>query len=472
MDEVEESKRNSALARFGLSVLVLTFVIVAGAFRLGGHDSLIGGRIYASSVSKTGNKWPIDVQVIEAEGELLRSQALSQVRVDTNGQVLFEGPTNTEGLIRIDIPYVDRNRAIPIRITTKTKQVLAQGPLQPPPPINVPRIEPQHQAFSRREGDVDIDVFVVGGRIALQQESIVLVEVRDKSGQRAARTKIDVTLGGARLVSDPSLASSFFPHVVRLVAEAHIIEAKFHVAASRLLPNDDPSSTNNSSRPLDLHGEWTGTLQTAPGSGHLSSENSFAWDNLRPTEEGDVDVSFYAAPKVAYIDVWDEMGRVHAASLALADRPSGVGAKWKVPALDVGAYWVVLSRTAQDANLPSTRAWPFLVESPDGPKPVHAGDLWKLQMTPPPLTLILDGYEQTVARAHRRRDFARAIAVTALLIGGLTEIFLLAVAFRRSSSIKGPVGAARSTRILSFLALAALIALGFFLLAGVIIQNG
>jgi len=286
-----------------------------------------------------------------------------------------------------------------------------------------------------RKGEVGLDVVVDGERLVPGFPTQVWFRVSAPPGAAATRFDVEAAPEPGLLadatrtkVCPTSAAQAGAPQgwaVLPMTAQAHVVASGFAVR-------------EHDGHEAAPRGEWFGPMPVAPGAffiavpRHVPAVTPSAARLVAPNPR-----------HVVYAELHDEEGRVAAAALEVAvekDDPSPV-ARFELPALVPGLYWVVASGEPRGgehlSGAAATRA--FLV----GDAIPGGGDVkdWCGSLGPflaqqhavgVPRWVALDGLPQRSAKNRARYRQGMAIGLISLLSAALLEVLLLVAAARET----------------------------------------
>ena len=398
---------------------------------LGSRDSMRAAVVYAAPPSARGFAWQV-LTLREDRGVRIpdRVPALRVVAHLHQEQIFWTGSSNHDGVAEVHLAHrsMDFGTDVLLEIyDDETDELLAHGKVQwrthpwGRSPSQAAFVEP-----SAREGDIKLDVAIVGQRLTPLFPGELWVRATDSSSGKPLE---DITLHAK---PEPGLA----------VQPLHAIScsrgwASFKATAHAHLAGVLLQAKNRQGQA----GQWWGSLPMALSSAyvslpaHLEAETAHSLDLFAPL-----------ARRQMYFELNDAQGRVFAAALPLQPHPSGFAhAQFKIPALSPGFYWLVTSSEPRGAEVfvPSTVARPFYVtlnrSSPSSAASAHADSCAEgssLAMSAGGTFsrwIALDGFAAKVERYSKVRTQCRRIALGSLWIGMIAEGFLFLYAIRQSS---------------------------------------
>jgi hypothetical protein len=268
---------------------------------------------------------------------------------------------------------------------------------------------PTFARASKQTGSLLVEVAVYGGRLVPGFPGSVWVSVRDRAtGQGVAGAVVEAE-------AEPGLSMSATRVTTDDTGWAELLAvAEIHVVALGLRAASKPGAQVKS-------GEWYGALPVAPGSVFVAMPRTIPADEPRSFDV----VVPTVLPRV-YAEVDDEVGRAFAASLAVTRGPDGGHARFDVPALAPGHYWLVTAGAPRAAeNLEgSAVARPFVVAAP-GATPVLGPGLATL--APPRFSrfVALDGLPGKRRADGGRHTRGLVLAFGSLVIAAALETLLI-----------------------------------------------
>jgi len=473
---------NSRAERLLLTTTPLaTMAVVALALRLGAQDAVRAAVVYGAPMAGAGTGLAWQVVVFDEDRGQREPVALPDVEViarTADGESRWHGPTNADGVAEalLGLP-----RPEGVRLEVKAgNSVLARGEARIEGAARSTPSRSSWARFARREGQIELDVAVLGERVASGFPAILWVRATDVGTRAAVRgavvepeTDASLTTATSTAITDArgwaTITATPMGHTVGLVLRAR-------AGGGRT-------------------GEWAGGLFVSPGASQLSTRNRWA-----PDEAPELEIVVPTVRTTAYVEVDDARGRVWAAALSLpADVAASPRARVRAPRLVPGLYWAVASGDPQGAARlgPGTIVRPFFVAATDEaalsfgtdaaecakPRdPAEAARVASVCLalagaTPLPRWTALDGFSAGHAMDAQKRARGLTIALGAILVAVLLETMLLLRAASRSRARLGsgtPLGdGVRSPTPgrAGTLAIGLLVALlGFALLAALLVR--
>jgi hypothetical protein len=297
-------------------------------------------------------------------------------------------------------------------------------------PGSLPRDPPASSwaSFARREGEVRLDVAVLGQRVATGFPASLWVRATDAATQ--------APLAGVTV--EPERDSSFLPSAARVTTDAggwaHVVATPVGHAVGVVL---------HATTPDGRAGEWAGGLYVSPGAAALGLA-----ERVVPGEEPVIDVVVPTLRTTAYLEVDDARGRAWAAAVPVrGDAGEMPRARVRVPPLAPGLYWAVEAGDPSGASKlgPGSTARPFFVAASDQAALAFGTDretcappadpreearamsacLALAGATPVPRWTALDGFIPRHARDGEKRRRGLAVALGGLLIAVILEALLV-----------------------------------------------
>jgi hypothetical protein len=283
-------------------------------------------------------------------------------------------------------------------------------------------------SFSRRDGDVVLDVAVLGQRVATGFPASLWV--------RATDSVIHAPVAGADI--EPEADSSFVPAAAHVATDArgwaHVLATPVGHAVGIVL-----HATTKNGRT----GVWAGGLYVSPGAAELALA-----ERVAPGEGPAIDVIVPTLRTVAYVEVDDAHGRAWATAVPVR---GGAGEMPRVtvraPPLAPGLYWAVeAGDPAGTSQLgPGSVARPFFVAGSDAAALAFGTDaeactppsdphdaarvvsvcLALAAATPVPRWTALEGFTMHHARDAQKRARGLAIGLGAIALAVILETLLL-----------------------------------------------
>jgi hypothetical protein len=431
-------------------VPLLTVAIVALGLRVGAKDEVTAAIVHGAPLPRDGGRFAWSLSTFrEASGVrevvALPFHAVVRARGTT---VRIDGATNEDGAAELGatIPGLGAGDPIALEITDDQGEVLAAGDATglDALPTRAEHRELVHATVD--DGDLTVKIAVWGTRIATASSGTLWITAEDRAGKRVHLLRAELEPDPAVTVLDPlRLACGDTAGTLRVVPN-------MHVAPIDLRVTDDHGRT----------GRFSGTLPTAPGALFV--------DAPPRAPVGPVTFTLTApnARTVAYVEIDDEVGRVHGEIVALARRgDQGASATVTTPPLAAGLHWIVVAGEPDGAEKMNgtTRAFPLRV----GALASDACDEPFAGRTPTtlPRFVALDGFARARIPAQARRAKGRKIVLGAVSAGLLLELFLLVMAIRGSKPalvVEAEDKPLLRSRTESAIVLVLLSALGFLLL--------
>ena len=469
---------------------------VAAGLRVGAPEIMRWAVIYGAPVSRAGTGLAVQVAAFREE-DGTRSP-LSTTRLTVVGTVdrqtaTWWGTTNSDGVGEASLPLPGWAGA---RLQVRTgNTLLALGDATPATPATpgvsyaapatpaAPGMSyPTWTPFARREGDIVLDVAIVGQRVSPGFPSTICVRATDRT-TKAPRPDAEIeaeddpswTPMGPAARTDPE---GWTELEVRAVGLAVSLGLRARTRDGRT-------------------GAWVGGLFVSPGSAGL--ETRARWS---PDDEPRIDVVAPGPRATEYVEIDDAGGRAWATTVTPTGDPTALPmATVHVPRLSPGLYWAVAAGDPEGASElgPSTTVRPFFVAASDdaalalGTNPAgcaarrDAGAtstaLWPClalaAARPVPRWTAVDGLPAVVATARARRSRGVRVAIGSIAVAALIEMALLlrmAAAARADFEIDaGGVARGSAGTIVRWwtIGIALLVGLlGLFLLAAFVVGAG
>ncbi len=412
---------------------------VALGLRLGAGDRLRAAIVFAapSAGPGMGLAW----QVVALEDERGARSPLARIELDVTSENdtamrpdpsattvgRWHGTTNDDGIAEV---HLTSSAIEGLRIEVRSRgERLASGLVKNFVPHEASRVLTAWMPFARRQGSIDLDVAVPGGRAAPGFAGSVWVRATDAS--TTAR------MGGVTITpeSDPSMVSTTTESQTDAQGWAELTVTPVGLAVS-----------------LRLHafvadgrkGDWEGGLFMSPGAADL--ETRARWN---PTETPEFRLTLPTAHTRAYLEIDNTRGRAWATTVdaSIASPDALPSARVVAPALPTGQYWAIAANDPEGAALlgPGTMARPFSVAASDDaarrladnaseceavidPRAAErrlASCLAVAHGTSAPRWVALDGFAQERDRAGEKRARGLALALGAVLVAIVLETALL-----------------------------------------------
>jgi hypothetical protein len=459
------------MARAEAVAIVLTPLVALATFavglRVGASKTVDAATIFGAppAAGREGLAWQI-LTVHEDRG-VREAVALPDITVQaTSGghEATWRGATNADGIAEAWLPLPGVHRGDAVDLVVRAAGVgapLAQGEarwVERPWGADVttsPWVRP-----SKREGDLAIDVAVLGDKLAPGFASPFFIRVVDRSSGEPALASVEVEPEPGLLIPSTHVTTCN-NGLAELTATAQV-----HVVALGIRAT---STTGRS-------GQWYGAIPVAPGGSFVALPLRVAPETPLPFR-----VLIPTVRTLAYVEIDDRSGRAFAAAAPVASVDRGLPyASTEIPPLTAGVYWIVTSGEPRGAEslAVGTIARPLLVER-EAPRDECALAAQIVAMTPGPFErwVALDGTGRGAADEARRRR-GLALAFGALVVGALAETLLvLGAAARARHDLEriaaemddaGPVALSPKTRTVNVIVGVLLAVLGFALLASLL----
>jgi hypothetical protein len=420
------------IARVERLLLVVTpmaaMATVALGLRLGATSAVRAAVVSGAPASGagTGLAWPM-VAFDEDQG-IRTPVSLPDVEVVARQggvEARWHGGTNEDGAAEVLLPFTTPEVHLEIHAG---KALLAEGDASPPPMLVRTVPASSWASFSRRDGDVVLDVAVLGQRVATGFPASLWV--------RATDSVIHAPVAGADI--EPEADSSFVPAAAHVATDArgwaHVLATPVGHAVGIVL-----HATTKNGRT----GVWAGGLYVSPGAAELALA-----ERVAPGEGPAIDVIVPTLRTVAYVEVDDAHGRAWATAVPVR---GGAGEMPRVtvraPPLAPGLYWAVeAGDPAGTSQLgPGSVARPFFVAGSDAAALAFGTDaeactppsdphdaarvvsvcLALAAATPVPRWTALEGFTMHHARDAQKRARGLAIGLGAIALAVILETLLL-----------------------------------------------
>ena len=404
---------------------------VGAGLRIGAPDVTRWAVVYGASVSRAGTGAAVQVVASQEDSRVLSPLSMTRLSmIATTGDgrtVEWNGETNVDGVGEALLPLPTlRGTHIEVRaggalLAGGEAMVQAAGhPGRPSYPAWMP--------FARREGEIRIEVALVGQSASPGFASTICV----RSTHRATGAASVDTLIEAE--QDPSWNAAV--PIGRTDSEgwAELTLTTVGLAVSLALHAHARDGRS---------GAWVGGLYASPGGARLDTR--LRWT---PDEEPRIDVVTPGPRATEYIEIDDAYGRAWAAAVTPAGPPTTwPAASVRVPRLAPGLYWAV---AASDPTTPSklgprATVRPFFVAWSDdsalafGTDPAGCASrrdaretqaaLWPClalsPATPVARYTVLDGFPAIVRATRERRSRGLTIAMGSIALATLIEMALM-----------------------------------------------
>ncbi len=425
---------------------VVAMATVGLGLQIGARRAVRSVLVYGAPLARGASSTAWQVVVSEEQGAIREpiEHADLDVTVEAGGRPShWHGETNIDGVAEVTLDLASPGPGMHGVLEARSSGVLiARGDVQWPASLPPPRPAPSPWApFARREGELEVDVAVLGERVAPSLPASVWARVRD------AATHAPVAGAAVSPQSDASLATFTARALTDSRGWAEVAVTPTGLAIAFALDVRGPDGKT---------GAWIGGLTASPGAARIGVRS-------RELPDGRVDLEV-AAPitrKVAYVEIDDDTGRSWAAAVDLAPSANGAAVgEAHGPQLKPGLYWAVSADDPVGASAlgPGTLARPFFVAKTDeealsfGHDPdacalphdvrenARAVDTCLAMAVESPVArwVALDGFG-----AARTRDAERHARGLAVALGGVAVAVLLEVALllRSAAAGRGPASA-------------------------------
>lgn len=406
----------------------LAIVTLGVGLRVGASSTVRAAVVQGAPSSHDSNvrAWPI--MLFDDDGHLRQPAAHVPMVVKATvggASVVWHGTTNEDGAaeLNLDVPPG------PLALQADAEgAVVAYGDAAAAPSTDRPAVTSAWAQFARREGEVVLDVAMLGQRAASGFASSVWVHATD------AKTK--ASLGGASIAiePDPGLTVALSPVTTDDCGWAHLTATPMGYSVGLVLH----------AKSKEGHaGEWAGGLFVSPGGSGLVAKELYT-----PDEAVTFDVIVPTVRTTAYVEIDDAAGRAWGAAVPMPASSDGAPrATVTGPRLPPGLYWIAAAGDAQGASAlgPGSVARPFFVGKDAvsalayGTEPsvcVAPGDVRDAARVlsvclslaaPTPLTrwVAVDGFVYKRARDAAQRTRGVLIAGSAIVLAILLETVLL-----------------------------------------------
>jgi hypothetical protein len=410
-------------------------VAIAIGLGVGSTGPLHGAVVFGAPPSDGAGLLAWQVAVDSEEHGIQQALAVPELLVvaTVGGRaVSWRGQTNDEGIAEaaLALPGAHAGDRVELVVSDPRDPLpLARGDASWSPAVEGPPLATTFSRYGRREGDVAIDVAVLGETIASGFSSPVWVRATDRAtGEPLPHVSIAVTPEyGLRVERSSDLrADSSGWAVLDVVA-----------------PTSAGALTLEGTDERGRKGVWSGTLSISPGAVSIRVGN-----RVGPDATTTVDVEAATTRTMGYAEVDDANGRVFATTLGFAAGSDGLAhASFEAPKLRAGLYWIVAATDPQAAQtFRAVAVRPFFVASTDdaalslGPRddvgcrspPEPVGGVTPLgaclalaQAGPFPRFVALDGFVTRRALARAKRARGRTIGLASVAVASLLETILI-----------------------------------------------
>jgi hypothetical protein len=408
---------------------LLTMAVVAVGMRTGADSAVRGALVYGAPLSGAGTGLAWQIVTFDEDYGMREPVAVPEMDVvarATGREARWRASTNEDGAAEMLLPLGEARRvALEVRAAGV---LLAAGDAEVP--VTLDRRDPATAwaRFTRRDGNVALDVAILGQRVASGFPASIWVRATDATTHAPVKGAViepeqDASLSTA--VAQARTDSRGWANVTA-TPMGHAVAMTLHVRA-----------------PGGGTGSWAGALFVSPGAAQISAR-----DRYSPDEEPALDVVVPNVRSTSYVEVDDVRGRAWAAAIPLAAPEGGLPrAAVRAPRLAPGLYWAVASSDPAASALlgPGTIARPFFVAGSDEQALAFGTDRDEcapprdprelaravgvcaalVGPTPVPRRTVLDGFVAQHARRANRRTRGLAVALGAIAVAMALETVLL-----------------------------------------------
>ncbi len=401
---------------------------VGVGLRLGASDAISAATVSSAPMARAGLglAWQVVAfRVNHDVREPLSGRPLEVTARAGTSTARWSGSTNEDGIAEIALPVRDSD-VLSLEIRSGS-EVLAVGDARVPPRLERGPVAPVWMPFARKEGPIELDVAVLGQRLAPGFPGSVWIRATDAATHaRLSGIAFQADADGTLILgpASPSSADGWGELTATAMGFAISLAVQARGSGARA-------------------GQWRGGLFASPGAPQIATRRRWAPD---------------AAPSIAivaptprtteYLEIDDASGRVWATAAALARTADGTSrADVAAPALPPGLYWAVAASDPGGATLlgPGTMAVPFFVASSDAAALELGTDriecaprssaLERAQALGPCLALAaaapisrwtaLDGFSKKLVKLREERLRGLGVAAAALLVAMALETLLV-----------------------------------------------
>ena len=411
---------------------LVAMATLAIGLQIGARSAVRAAILYGAPRAKDSPvyAWQL-VSVLDDRGvrEAVPARGITVKAHAKGGDAIWRGDTNADGVaeITLDMPWAKPGDAVDLDITEAGLDApLGRGAItwsdaREGAHANANDDHPA-AAFarpSRREGDVRLDLAIVGGALTPGFPTSAWIHATDKaSGASLAGVSIDaepepgLSLGGTK-------ATTCDGGWAEIIAEPliHVIGLSLHARA-----RDGRT------------GDWAGAPPVAPGASHVALPSSIDADSPLSLE-----LVAPSARQIVYLEVDDEAGRAYATALALETTPGSMPrAQFTLPAMHEGLHWLVTSGEPRGAE--SLRgaaiARPFWVDAKGSRKMDDRCTLGPFLATHPasafPRWIALDGFAGRKDANALNQKRGLFLAMGSIVVAALLELLLILRAVART----------------------------------------
>lgn len=419
-------------ARFERALMAATPMVamatVALGLRVGAGSTVRAAIVYGAPASGAGTGLAWQVVAFDDDHGIREPVSLPDVELVARAgehEVRWHGPTNEDGAAEALLPVAGPPTHLEVRAGSR---VLAEGEVTASPPLARDPPASSWARFSRRDGDVVLDVAVLGQRVATGFPASIWLRATDR-----------VTHGPlAGVAVELEQDSSFIPDEPRVTTDAR---GWAHVTAMPV--GHAVAMVMHATAATGRTGEWAGGLFVSPGAAQLTVA-----ERVAPGQGPVLDIVVPTMRTTAYVEVDDARGRAWAAAVpvkgAAGENPR---ASVQVPPLAPGLYWALEAGdpTGTSQLGAGSVARPFFVAASDEAAlafgtdreacaapadPRDAGRAVSICLalaaaTPVPRWTALEGFSMHRALDAQKRARGLAIGLGAILLAVVLEGLLL-----------------------------------------------
>ena len=415
-----------------LATPALSFGTLAVALGLGANGETLAALVYGAppGSSRAGLAWQVDVMFEDRGVREVKPNLPIAVHAEWKGHARdWRGITTAEGAAEVPFDFSGIASGDDIDLTISTddhqKKTLARGSARVPESIagrgNVTRA--MLTAF-HHEGEIDLDVAILGGALASEFSSELWVRARDHqlhprlddhrdpNAIAGAHVQLLLPIDGLSVATNDAVTDENGWAKLDVTAKTLAAEATIQLKYKGI------SSSWTGALPIVLGA--TRALVTQDDTGNLHASV------VRPL----------VTRSAAYIEVDDDVGRIFGATVPLATSQNDfASAQIDLPKLAPGNYWIVAGSgpRAAETMSPGTFAIPFHIGKNSVGANAAGGQLATEHARGFARSLVLDGFLEARSITAQRRHGSMSIALIALALGAIVETILLLRAARIGS---------------------------------------
>lgn len=348
----------------------------------------------------------------------------------------WTGATNADGIAEVawTFDHLSEGESLDVEIRVSgDRSPLASGQVawihSPFGERSTPSADANPARPTVRTGDIGLDVWIEGGRLITGFPTRVWVHATPQQPPATVALAFEAQSEAGLLPERESATSCGLGWAVfSMTAQAHVTGATFLARPALAAAATPAAATPAAATPSS--GRWFGALPVAAGAFFIDAPSA-----VREGTASTVDVIAPNPRDVVYIELDDTQGRVIAAALPLETVPgqSTPRARFELPALAAGLYWLVASGEPRGAETMAGAAASKAFIVGDGRELLlNANDacgvgsyLAQHPATGVPRWVALDGLPARSASNRFRHRLGLLMGLASLLAAGVLETLLL-----------------------------------------------